>query len=57
MEATQQQPSSGSGEAQSAETGDKVVCFVSKRKVDRSQAKQIRHPKEGLVWVSEEFIK
>ncbi len=36
---------------------EKVLCFVSKKEVDRSSAKQIRHPKEGMVWVAEKYIK
>jgi len=45
------QPDSSSSEA------EKVLCFVSKKEVDRSSARQIEHPKEGLVWVSEQYIK
>ncbi len=36
---------------------EKVTCFVSKKKVDRASAKQIRHPTEGMVWVAERYIK
>ncbi len=36
---------------------EKVVCFVCKKEVDKGSAKQIKHPKEGLVWVSEQYIK
>lgn len=36
---------------------DKVQCFVSKRAVDREQAEQVEHPREGLVWVASEYIK
>ena len=59
MDAIQDHETRDANEAPAASTGggEKVVCFVSKREVDRSQAKQIRHPKEGLVWVSGELIK
>lgn len=59
MDAMQDHNNPGASEASAVKPGggDKVVCFVSKRKVDRGQAKQVRHPKEGLVWVSAEFIK
>lgn len=36
---------------------EKVLCFVSKRQVAQSRARQVRHPKEGLVWVAEEFLR
>lgn len=52
MQGTQQPPA-----AESEGSAAKVQCFVSKRVVDRDQAEQIQHPREGLVWVASEYIK
>ena len=57
MDAIREQGEGTESKAAAQTDGDKVVCFVSKRRVDRSQARQVRHPKEGLVWVSDELIK
>ncbi len=51
MQRTQQSPAADEGSA------DKVQCFVSKRVIDRDQAEQVEHPREGLVWVASEYIK
>jgi hypothetical protein len=35
---------------------DKVLCFVTKRLVDRKDACQVSHPREGKVWVTSALL-
>jgi hypothetical protein len=57
MSEVESKPVSGEGAATGQSGSQKVTCFISKRQVERSQAQEVEHPKEGLVWVSEQFIK
>jgi hypothetical protein len=57
MESTTNEKSTGVQAPPTQGGGQMVVCFVSKQSVPRSAARQLKHPKAGLVWVSEQYIK